>query len=133
MNIEVEITKTYEDYDILVAGGGLAGFAAAISAARYGSKVILIEKAGYLGGLGVIGATALHNFFNIFDATPGAQRIRVAAGLAQELVDRIYEKGGALGHVHLERGGAYDNYVKRNVYSKRLNFSMFKIPGQVMK
>ncbi len=111
MNITVDISKTYEDYDIVVAGGGLAGFAAAISAARYGVKVILIEKEGYLGGLGVIGATALHNFFNIFDATPGAQRIRVAAGIAQELVDKIFEKGGALGHVHLEKGGAYISMV----------------------
>ena len=111
MNLEVNITKTYADYDILVAGGGLAGFAAALSAARFGSKVILVEKEGYLGGLGVIGATALHNFFNIFDATPGAQRIRVAAGIAQELVDNIYEKGGALGHVHLEKGGAYISMV----------------------
>ena len=37
--------------DILVVGGGPAGVAAAISAAREGAEVFLIEKYGYLGGL----------------------------------------------------------------------------------
>jgi len=107
MDINVEIENEFDTFDVLVAGGGLAGFAAAISAARNGAKTILIEKNGFLGGLGVIGATALHNFFNIFDATPGAPRLRVAAGVAQELVDRIQEQGGAIGHIHLEKGGKY--------------------------
>ncbi len=111
MNINFEIKKKLESYDVLVAGGGLAGFAAAISAARNGAKTILIEKEGYLGGLGVIGATALHNFFNIFDATPGTQRLRVARGIAQELVDLVQEHGGAIGHIHLEKGGRYISMI----------------------
>ncbi len=36
--------------DVLVCGGGAAGCAAAIGAARHGAKVILVEKSGYLGG-----------------------------------------------------------------------------------
>ena len=32
------------DYEILVAGGGLSGFAAALSAARCGRRVLLLEK-----------------------------------------------------------------------------------------
>ena len=111
VKIDVEIRKKSESYDVLVAGGGLAGFAAALSASRNGAKTILIEKDGFLGGLGVIGATALHNFFNIFDATPGAPRLRVAAGIAQELVDRVQDYGGAIGHVHLEKGGRYISVV----------------------
>ncbi len=39
------------DYDVIVAGGGPAGIGAALAAARNGSKVLLIEKAGYLGGM----------------------------------------------------------------------------------
>jgi len=111
INISISIKSDLEPYDVLVVGGGMAGFAAAISAARNGAKTILIEKEGYLGGLGVIGATALHNFFNIFDATPGAERIRVAVGIAQELVDRVKELGGAIGHIHLEKGGKYISMV----------------------
>ena len=37
-------------YDLVVAGGGLSGVAAAISAAREGIKVLLVEKSGCLGG-----------------------------------------------------------------------------------
>jgi len=38
------------EYDVVVCGGGIAGFGAAVSAARQGMKVALIEKGGYLGG-----------------------------------------------------------------------------------
>lgn len=37
--------------DVLVVGGGAAGFAAAVSAARQGASVLLLEKANFLGGL----------------------------------------------------------------------------------
>ena len=37
-------------YDVIVAGGGPAGVAAAIAAARNGAKTLLIEANGYLGG-----------------------------------------------------------------------------------
>ncbi len=47
---EVKMSSQY-DYDIIVAGGGPAGIGAAIAAARNNSKVLLIEKAGYLGGM----------------------------------------------------------------------------------
>lgn len=40
-----------EHYDIIVAGGGPAGVAAAIAAARNKCKVLLVEKEGYLGGM----------------------------------------------------------------------------------
>jgi hypothetical protein len=41
--------------DVLVAGGGPAGFAAAVCAARAGAKVILIEQAGAVGGVATSG------------------------------------------------------------------------------
>ena len=37
-------------YNLVVAGGGLSGVAAAVSAAREGLKVLLVEKSGCLGG-----------------------------------------------------------------------------------
>jgi hypothetical protein len=94
-------------YDVIVTGGGMAGIAAAIAAARGGARTLLIERAGWLGGVGITGATGLHSFFNVFDACPGAERARVAAGIAQELVDRTQAMGGALGHVRMERGGDF--------------------------
>ena len=93
--------------DVLVAGGGMAGIAAAVAAGRSGAKTLLVEKNGWLGGQGVTGATGLHSFFNVFDAHPGAERMRVVAGIAQELVDRVQQLGGGVGHVRMERGGDF--------------------------
>ncbi|NLD73293.1 MAG: FAD-dependent oxidoreductase [Chloroflexi bacterium] len=97
----------YEPYDVLVAGGGLAGLTAAIAAARGGARTVLIERAGWLGGMGITGATGLHTFFNIYGAHPGAERLRVVRGIPQELIDRTGALGGAMGHVPMERGADF--------------------------
>lgn len=54
---KVQVKKEYE---VIVIGGGVAGCAAAVSVAKRGKKVLLIEKTNVLGGLGTIG---LINFF----------------------------------------------------------------------
>ena len=82
----------------------MGGIAAAVAAARGGARTILVEQAGWLGGMGITGATGLHTFFNVFDACPGAVRTRVVAGIAQELVDRTGQLGGGIGHIRMERG-----------------------------
>lgn len=97
----------YEACDVLVVGGGMAGIAAAIAAARTGARTALVEKADWLGGVGIVGATGLHSFFNIYAAHTGVERMRVVAGIAQELVDRVQAMGGGLGHVPMERGGDF--------------------------
>ena len=47
--------QTKEYYDVIVAGGGLSGVAAAIAAAREGAKVLLFEQYGFLGGMATAG------------------------------------------------------------------------------
>ena len=59
IKISQEIPKCGE-YDVIVAGGGVAGVASAVSSARMGLKTLLIEKTISLGGLATIG---LVNFF----------------------------------------------------------------------
>ena len=103
--------RRYAPCDVLVAGGGMAGIAAAVAAARTGADTLLVERAGWLGGMGITGATGLHSFFNVFDAAPGAERTRVVAGIAQELVDRCQAMGGGVGHVRMERGGDFVSMI----------------------
>lgn len=66
--------------DVLVVGGGFAGIAAALSAARLGRRVLLAERAYMLGGLGTAGLIAI--YLPICDGT-GRQ---VSFGLAEELL-----------------------------------------------
>ena len=49
-NLEVK-----KEYDVIVCGGGVAGVAAAVTAANNGLKTLLIEKSNILGGLGTLG------------------------------------------------------------------------------
>lgn len=67
------------NWDIIVAGGGLAGVAAAVAASRQGKHVLLIEKTISLGGLATIG---LVNYFVPMCNGRGTQIIK---GMAEEL------------------------------------------------
>ncbi|MDD3996287.1 MAG: FAD-dependent oxidoreductase [Sphaerochaetaceae bacterium] len=49
------VTPIKGNYDIIVCGGGVAGVASAVSAARSGVSVLLIEKSIQLGGLATSG------------------------------------------------------------------------------
>lgn len=80
--IETEIKHTC---DVLVIGGGFAGIAAALSAAREGKKTILVEKSYYLGGLGTSGLVTI--YLPICDGM-GRQ---ASFGLAEELLKMSVE------------------------------------------
>jgi hypothetical protein len=73
--------------DVLVVGGGPAGIAAAIAAARNGAHTILLERYGGLGGLATGGLIIL---LLTMDDGQGEQ---VIAGLCQEFIDRLDARG----------------------------------------
>lgn len=50
----------YREADIIVLGGGIAGIAAAVAAARQGKKVVLLEKNVALGGLATMGHVCIY-------------------------------------------------------------------------
>ena len=79
---------TNNKYDIAVCGGGFAGIAAALSAAREGAKVVLFEKQFMLGGLGTAGLVTI--YLPLCDGM-GHQ---VSFGIAEELF-RLSVKYGA--------------------------------------
>ena len=73
-------TPIVGEYEVAVCGGGIAGIAAALAAARLGKKTILIEKQFMLGGLGTAGLVTI--YLPICDGK-GRQ---VSFGLAEELL-----------------------------------------------
>ena len=54
MNVTFSVHKTVQA-DVVVCGGGIAGCAAALAAARHGADVVLIEDSGVLGGAAALG------------------------------------------------------------------------------
>lgn len=53
-------TYVTHECDVLIAGGGIAGIAAALSAARSGAKVLLVEKSCIVGGLATSGLVTMY-------------------------------------------------------------------------
>jgi len=96
-------------FDVVVAGAGTAGVVAALAAARNGANTMLIESKGYPGGTAVEGGTALHSYYNLWKAFPGAEKRQVVKGIAQEIVDRLLKVGGTTGHAEMDKGYDYDS------------------------
>lgn len=98
--------------DVVVLGGGPAGIAAAAAAARMGCSAVLVERYGFLGGMGT--AAGVTSFCGMYANVHGEHR-QVVFGVAQELLGRMARLGG-LNRPHLSLGGrilaqAYDTSV----------------------
>ena len=77
--------------DVVVVGGGPAGFAAATAAAREGCDVLLLERLYFLGGLFTgCGVTPI---INMFHPVEGKGRKQAVFGIAEELCLRLDEAG----------------------------------------
>ncbi len=81
----------YGEYEVAVLGGGPAGIAAAVAAARAGRRTLLIERYGFLGGMGT--AAGVTNFCGLHANVHGEMH-RVVQGIASELLVRIDRLGG---------------------------------------
>ena len=74
-------------YDIVVAGGGVAGIAAAVEAARDGKKVVIIDKSTQLGGLATIGLV------NLFVPMCNGRGVQVIRGICDEMLQLAKKYG----------------------------------------
>lgn len=82
-------TPVVAETDVLVVGGGPAGQAAAVAAARAGAEVTLLERYGYLGGLASGGMVL------VLDDMCAEREVSVG-GLALEIVERMRRIGACV-------------------------------------
>ncbi len=78
---QINYTKSIpvkKQYDIIVCGGGVAGVAAAVSAAKNGFSTLLLEKSNILGGLGTLG------LINLFVPMCNGRGKQIIFGLAEK-------------------------------------------------
>lgn len=101
----VREVPVYDEVDVLVCGGGPAGFCAALAAARQGARTLLVEQTNCLGGIATAGG---HNHLCLY--TAWASREIVVSGIPYEMVNRAVEMGyGAWDHaMGAVRGGNVD-------------------------
>ncbi|OLF56974.1 hypothetical protein BTN33_21650 [Aeromonas veronii] len=93
-------TPVFGEFDVVVLGGGPAGISAAVSASRAGCSTLLIERYGFLGGMGTAGGVT--NFCGLHANVYGEHQT-VVHGVADDLLFRINHLGG-LNNPHLILG-----------------------------
>lgn len=116
--------KTVErgSYDVIVVGGGIAGVAAAVAAARSGAATFLIEKSVNLGGL------ATNGLISWYEPLCDGQGTQVVRGIAEELIklcsqysfDNIPKRWGGSGH-NAPRNDRYSTLFSPTVFSAALD------------
>ncbi|MFA6714883.1 MAG: FAD-dependent oxidoreductase [Victivallaceae bacterium] len=99
-----------EKYDVVVVGGGIAGVAAAVAAARNGAQTCLLEKEYALGGLATLGLVTAY-----LPLCDGMGNI-VSSGLAEELLLLSVRDGSAKVPKCWRTGGSVEERKKQRYF-----------------
>lgn len=86
--------------DVAVIGGGSAGLAAGVTAARSGARVMLLERHGFLGGMGT--ASLVHTFCGLYLLKSGPIAEPANPGFPSEIAERMISATG-IGPVRMGR------------------------------
>lgn len=103
-SVSFNISKEF-NCDVFVCGGGVAGIAAAVSAARNGARVILADNNGYLGGSATAGMVG--TFMTCMDTKGEKQIIK---GFFEEFVQELLKENGARYHADCPGCDSYSGY-----------------------
>ena len=92
-----------KDCDVLVVGGGSAGLAAGVAAARQGARTLLVERHGFLGGMAT--AALVHSICGLYRMRENGEAGPVFAngGIAREFAERQIAEGASPGPVRMGR------------------------------
>ena len=97
---------TSRKWDLIVLGGGMTGVAAAVCARRQGLDVLLVEKAGFLGGAA---ATCLINPFMPYSTVIDGKKTPLSAGFFLEMREMLADIGGLGG---ADSRDLHEEYIK---------------------
>lgn len=98
-------TPIIGEYDICVVGGSCTGVFAAVSAARLGARVVIIENNGFFGGVAT--ASLVNVWHSIYDTSGDKQ---IISGLTMEMIERLKKKNG------VKITGIPSSYFQMNTY-----------------
>lgn len=88
------------DCDVLVVGGGAAGLAAAVTAARQGARVVLLERYGFCGGAAVAGLSGtVCGLYAASDKAKAKPDQIVRGGFVDDFLQTMEAKNGLTGAV----------------------------------
>lgn len=82
------------DTDVLVVGGGAAGLAAAVTAARNGHKVTVLERYGFCGGGAVAGLSGTICGLFLASEDANAAPKRLVHGFVDEFISYMQQRNG---------------------------------------
>lgn len=85
-------TQVLKEADVVVIGGGPGGWSAAVTSARQGAKTILIERYGFLGGMGT--AANVNQWSLRVMASGIREKEPIVQGLMSEVIKRMIALDG---------------------------------------
>ncbi|HRE83885.1 MAG TPA: FAD-dependent oxidoreductase [Opitutaceae bacterium] len=110
------MNRTQSKFDVVVCGGGPAGVAAALAAARRGARTLLIERYGFCGGMAtaaLVNPWAGHEYRN----PETGERGSLIGGIFEEVVRELVQRGGFGSDLS---PSAFDEELLKSVYDVAL-------------
>ena len=120
---KIDIT---DSCDVLVAGGGIAGIAAAMAAARGGKKVTLLEREYALGGMATLGLVTI--YLPLCDGE-GKQLV---CGIGEELLKLSITHGAEANYPKAWLDGGSGEDKIKNRYMTQFNPHLFALEAEAL-
>src|SRR5206468_8064924 len=104
LTVPEERLPVVEEAELIVVGGGSAGTAAAVTAARAGLRTVLVDDSPFLGGMSTGGCVG--TFCGFYHRDRGGELVRLVGGFAAEVMDRLAARGLCYGPVPIKTTAA---------------------------